>query len=129
MSEPQRQPPQSKGPALRNPVPIARGYGRDALARVVAALTAAGIPHEINADPDADSPGGWNVRVPITSAPRAIAALAALGAETTAPGPGASHGAGEPPHPLFESSSGPLLRALVVALCFGLAIWLALFRP
>jgi hypothetical protein len=126
MSEPPRQAPQPQGRTPRSAVPIARGYGRDGLVRVVEALAGAGIEYEVAEEPGGESPGAWSVRVPITSAPRAIAALAALAGETAPGTPSAPHLPGQNPGPLFQGSSGSLLRTLVVGLCFGLAVWLAL---
>ncbi len=104
-------------------MPVARGYGRNALGRVIEALESAGIEYEIAEEPAGESPGSWQIRVAIDAAPRATAALATLGAE---PPPATARSAAERPGPLFESSSGSLLRALAMALCFGFALWLAL---
>jgi hypothetical protein len=104
-------------------VPIARGFGRDALARVVEALEDAGIDYEVAEEPAGESPGAWHVRVPIGSAPRAVAALARIGSAETAAAPRAPETRAEP---LFVGSSDLLVRALAMALCFGLALWLAL---
>jgi hypothetical protein len=123
MSEQPRQTASARPPKVHRAVPVARGYGRDALVRAVEALAAAGVEYEVAEEMGGESPGPWRIAVAVESAPRAIAALAALGQEPADSTPRR----GEPaPGPLFQSSSGSLLRLLAMALCFALALWLAL---
>jgi hypothetical protein len=123
MSEQPRQTAPPRPAKVRQAVPIARGFGRDALARAVEALAAAGVEYEVAEEMGGESPGAWRIAVAVESAPRAVAALATLGQE---PAPSIARGGEPPPGPLFVSSSGSFLRLLAMALCFAVALWLAL---
>lgn len=112
-------------PARRSGVPIARGVDRALLERVVDALEHAAVQYAIEDQIAGEAVGTWQVLVPITQAPRALAALAALQSGAAAAPP--PHGAPTPPRPgpLFESQPFDALRLLLMLVCFAAAAWLA----
>ncbi len=96
------------------------------LERVVDALENARIPYAVEDQVAGEAAGTWQVLVPITQAPKALAALAALrGGAAAASAPPGSHGPPQP-GPLFESQRFDALRLLLMLSCFAAAAWLAL---
>lgn len=108
----------------RGSVPIARGFDRPTLARIVEALERAQIPHAIEDQVAGEAAGTWQVLVPITQAPRALAVIATAGAGAPRADTHDPHGVPSP-GPLFESQRFDAMRLLLMLLCFAAAAWLA----
>ena len=108
-------------------VVIAQGTERVDLAQLSEALDAHSVTFEVNEDPSGESGVGWQVIIPIGEVMRARGAVADLTrARERAEGHEMVGSVGSPPPPIDSPSHGNLLRLVLMALCFGLALWLAL---
>lgn len=113
---------------IRGPrVVIAQGTERADLALLIEALEAHSVNFEVHEDPSGASDGGWQVVIPIGEVMKARAAVADLTrAREQSDGRSLEGPVGSPPPPLYAPGHGNLVRLVLMALCFGLALWLAL---
>lgn len=116
-------------PDAAQPVLVAGGVFQEDLQRVTELLQASAVDFEVQQTPRSaiGHDPVWRVFVAPADAERARRTLATLAPPTHAPGPGGQTGpAGPAPGPLFDSIAPELIRVTLMALCFGLALWLLL---